>query len=265
MKTTQQIEAAQIMKADKPSKLIASIPHGASLITEEMKQQIHEEVLLTNNDWALKEMYQFLPALGVSTICANYSRYMADVNRCLVSNQPEGDYTQAVVYQFSTFGDALYPEPLARSVIEQRIEDFYMPYHRDLEALVHESKGVHQRIFLCDLHSFDMQTTSDIVLGTRGMTSCSPAFFELVKVAFCEEGFSVEVDVDGLRGGYITRRYSEMAHVEALQIEMRYSTYLEPREFGKEEVHAYDEELFCQTQQRLKNVFSKIRVGVEAL
>lgn len=238
MNAEKQTKATTLMKAPKHSKLIASIPHGASLITQGMKQQIREGAVLTNNDWALNEMYEFLTAIGVSTLCANYSCYMADANRCLESSITEGEYSQSVVYQFNTFGDSLYAEPLSRAVIEQRIADYWIPYHRDLEALVLESKSAHERVFLCDLHSFSIQSKSDIVLGVRGMTSCSQEFFELV------------------RGGYITRRYSEIERIEALQIEIRYATYLEPREFVREEVYVYDKALFRQTQKRLKHVFN---------
>lgn len=179
MNAEKQTEATTLMKAPKPSKLIASIPNGASLITQDIKQQIRESAVLTNNDWALNEMYEFSPAIGVSTLSANYSRYMADANRCIESSITEGEYTQSVIYQFNTFGDSLYAEPLSKAVIEQRIADYWIPYHRDLEALVLERKRVHGRVFLCDLHSFSIQSKSDIVLGVRGMTTCLQEF-ELV-------------------------------------------------------------------------------------
>lgn len=204
-----------LIKPQKPSKLIASIPHGSTMVTDEMKMMIHDDVLLTNNDWELNRMYNFLPDMGVSLISANYSRYMADVNR-------------------------------------------------NLETLVFESCRFHDRVFLWDLHSFDTHTTSDIVLGTRGGTSCSHEFIEVVKNAFLEENFTVEIDVQGLRGGFITKRYSEIENVEAIQIEMRYSTYLESREFGKEVVRAFDSALFDSTKQRLINVFNRIIKQVEA-
>ncbi len=63
----------------------------------------------------------------------------------------------------------------------------------------------------------------------------------------------------GLTGGYIVSKYGAWNNVEAIQIELRYTTYIENRMFGEEEVAAKNDELFKETQLRLVKVFQKIK------
>ncbi|RTE07188.1 hypothetical protein EJQ19_21800 [Paenibacillus whitsoniae] len=118
---------------------------------------------------------------------------------------------------------------------------------------------MHRKAYLLDLHSFYIQSTKDIVLGTCHGMSCSHEFLEVVRSAFIEEGFTVSVDEKGLTGGYIVSKYGSWTNVEAIQIEQRYTTYIENRMFGEEEVTAKNDELFKETQIRLVRVFQKIK------
>lgn len=68
----------------------------------------------------------------------------------------------------------------------------------------------------------------------------------------------MKVDEKGLRGGYIVSQYSTIDDVEAMQIELRYTEYIEKRFFGEEEVINKDDTLFNHTRERLKRVFEKI-------
>lgn len=45
-----------IRRGKRINNIIASIPHGSSLITNEMKSKIKDKIVLTNNDWFLSEL-----------------------------------------------------------------------------------------------------------------------------------------------------------------------------------------------------------------
>ena len=79
------------------------------------------------------------------------------------------------------------------------------------------------------------------------------------------EGFTVKVDEKGLTGGHIVKTYGSWPNVEAIQMVLRYTSSIENREFGEEEVEGKNEELFVITKQRLIKVFRKIKVGIEEL
>lgn len=251
------------VKRSKPvSAIIASIPHGSSQIIPEMIRSKKSGIVLPNNDWFLNELYSFLEGLNITTVSANYSRYVIDVNRDInLKNQGE-DYTKSLVYQKSTFGREIYDVPLSDDTIINRIENIYVPYHNGLSEEINASLAVYRKAFLVDLHSFYIQSTKDIVLGTRHGMSCSNEFLETVREAFVGEGFTVSVDEKGLSGGYIVSKYGSLSNVEAIQIELRYTTYIENRVFGEEEVTTKNDELFTETQIRLSRVFQNIKTQI---
>jgi hypothetical protein len=102
------------------SPIIASIPHGSSQITPEMIRSKKSDKVLPNNDWFLNELYSFLEGLNITTVSANYSRYVIDVNREINHKIQGEDYTKSLVYQKSTFGRDIYDIPLSDDTIITR-------------------------------------------------------------------------------------------------------------------------------------------------
>lgn len=239
--------------------MIASIPHSSCNITLEMKENMKPGVILANNDWYLNELYSFLNELDVVAISANYSRYVIDVNRSIEHKHDHEKYTESLIYFNTTFGKEIYSEPPGRNEMECRIENIYKPYHACLLGEINKIVKEKNKAYLFDLHSFYAQSEADVVLGTRCGETCSKQFLDIVRDAFEHEGFSVEIDVVGLRGGYITQHYGSMENVEAVQIEISYDAYMENRYFGEEFIPEINDKLFYETQSRLKKVFIRIK------
>lgn len=251
------MDAVDIEKSKHPSCIIASIPHGSSKITSDMRRCMRENVLLTNNDWFLNELYNFLPKLNITKISANYSRYVIDVNRNINKEKVRGDYTESLVYHKTTFRKEIYKKALSSETIKNRIVKFYDPYHFHLLDEINKSLKLNKKAYLLDLHSFYAQSEADVVLGTWHGDTCSSKFLNIVYNAFVSEKFIVKFDEAGLKGGFITTHYSTIKNVEAIQIELRYTSYIEERNF-EEEVTSINKKMFYETQERLKRVFKKI-------
>ncbi|OAA83983.1 N-formylglutamate amidohydrolase [Clostridium ljungdahlii] len=252
-----------IINSENPCNIIASIPHGSSKITLEMKQSMRKGVVLPNNDWFLNDLYDFLHELNITVVSANYSRYVIDVNRNIENKFIQGKYTKSLVYYNTTFDRKIYDKPLEMEVIEERIKNIYNPYHFSLKRELEKVLKLKNKVYLIDLHSFFEQSKADIILGTREGKTCSKEFLRVVYDAFTFHGFNVKVDEKGLRGGYIVSHYSSMKNVEAIQIEIRYTAYIENRYFGEEEVKNVDNNLFYSTKRRLYNVLCYIRNKLE--
>lgn len=253
------IKSFTFNKSNSLSNLIVSIPHSSHNLTEKMKENMKPDVILTNNDWYLKELYYFLNELDISNICANYSRYVIDVNRNIEYMHNHEEYTKSLVYFYTTFNKKIYINKPSEDIIENRIEKIYKPYHEFLNREINNVLKGKNKVYLLDLHSFFEQTEADIVLGTQYKKTCSEEFFNLVYNAFIDEGFTVKVDEAGLRGGYITSHYATIENVEAIQIEIRYTAYIDDRYFGEEFMPKINYGLFNETQERLKKAFKKIR------
>lgn len=253
------MKAVRLQRNVSCSPILATIPHGSSRLTEEVKYNIRADIALTNNDWFLNDLFRFLGGLGITTISANYSRYVIDVNRSIHQKSNNGEYTESFIYTKNTFGKDLYDRPLPNEIIRQRIEKLYLPFHCSLLEAIQAAQKKFPQVTLFDLHSFYAQSDADVVLGTRDGQTCSEKTVCTVYEALREQGFEVMVNEQGLRGGYIVSHYSAMENVEAVQVEIRYTSYIENRYFGEEEVTEKNAILFLQTRQRLFRAFQKIK------
>jgi N-formylglutamate deformylase len=240
------MDPIKIKRSNPISALIASIPHGSSQITTEMSENKKPGTMLANNDWFLNELYNFLEGILITMISANYSRYVKDVNRDINNKHLRDEYTKSLIYHKSTFGKEIYDAPLAEKIISNRIQTIYMPYHKHLSEDIDIALKGKNRAFLLDLHSFYIQSTADVVLGTCEGKSCSKEFLNIVYDAFVSH-------------------YGSLDKVEAIQIELRYTSYIEKREFFDEEVDTKNNTLFSETQGRLILVFTKIKVMIAGL
>lgn len=241
--------------------VVISLPHSGTWIPEEMRSSLRKDVVLANTDWFLPELYNFLVAMGCTMIENRGNRYVADPNR---ESQIKGmNYQEAVIYQQNTFGKALYTKKLTSDIITERLENYYWPYHQALQRLIDAKKSRFGKVYLIDLHSFaeypnDARTTpADFVIGNQMDQTSSAKLRKLLTVFLKEAGYSVSNN-HPFRGGFITRHFSELSGIEALQLEIRYNQYIEKRSFGEEVLTKYDSELFSKAQEHLAMVFRKL-------
>lgn len=156
-----------IKRRNPESPYVASIPHGSSLLTDEMRARIKPGVILPNNDWYVRELYDFLDSINFTIVSANYSRYVIDVNRDVLFREGKDNYTRSLVYHKTTFGKEIYDISLDEAIINDRIETIYLPFHHCIEEEIKRIHRIKGKAYLFDLHSFYIQSSADIVLGTR--------------------------------------------------------------------------------------------------
>lgn len=230
--------------------IVVSIPHSGTYIPEGMKKQLQENILLPNMDWYLEELYFFLKELGITTIINSTSRYVVDVNRKIETSE-EDSYSKNYVYFKTTFGEEMYKELPNQKEILKRIDEYYVPYHQKLRALIEEKKKHFSKVYLIDLHSFGRDLKVDIVLGNNNGNTTSNSFFLAVQNSLERLGFQVSSNTP-YSGGYIIREYADKK-VETIQIELNYQKYIDKKIFGKEEFPPINQSLFLETQKQLKD------------
>ncbi len=241
--------------------VVVNIPHSGVFVLPHMRRRLLDNACLSNTDWFLPELYDFLPAMGCTTLINNLSRYVVDVNRAL-NGVSSGDYRNTVVYQENTQGRLLYSPPLNENEINERMTQYYHPYHDALKKLLLAKLQVYPSVLLLDLHSFFLDFVEDgnqdVYLSNRcGMTSSEQTLNEL-HMSFTSEGYSV-LD-NAIMGGHVIHHYRELLQerFEGVLIELRYTRYLDDRYFGEEEVTARNEMLFKAAKQKLKSVFMRL-------
>jgi len=243
------------------SPYIFSFPHSGEMLIGEMKWKLRDEAqhFLPNVDWHLMELYGFLQTYNVDIIYTPFSRYVIDVNRP-PNVQKLGNYRCSLVYDTNTWDEEIYHTPPSEEEIERRIKRYYEPYHSELKKLIAKKIERFGKVYLIDLHSFMGPISADVCLGNRHNVTCSETFINKVAKAFTSAGFET-VKNDVFIGGYISKNYAIKGVVETLQIELRYTNYIEEHELDIQKTPSRYSSLFKETSLRLEEVFNEI--GIE--
>ena len=238
--------------------ILATIPHSGTYVPPDIQHRFKQNPrpALTNMDWHLDKLYDFLPESGITVLQATHSRYVVDLNR-EVKEPVFGPNASSVVSQDNTQGSPLYDKAPTTDEIEARLIKYYYPYHEKLGASLETMRREYGHVFLLDLHSYFLYPVTDICLVNGNGGTCSERVLTLIEQAFHEHGFSVAKN-KRLIGGYITRYYGTLPHVESLQIELRFPVYLEGTYFGEEEIKEWDCEKFRNAKSRLRKAFSEV-------
>lgn len=216
--------------------LLVSIPHTGTYVPPEIEARFASDYIrgLPMTDWHLHHLYDFLPALGATTIYATYSRFVADLNRP-PDDTPlyPGRFETGFVALKTFWGEDIYRVPPNRQEIEDRRQQIHAPYHAKLLELLQAKIKTFGRAMLIDAHSVASRANllhgelkEDIFLGDRDGRSNTGWLTSVVDQAFQVQGLRV-VRNRPYKGGYITDHYGALETVEALQIEMCERVYMD--------------------------------------
>ena len=237
----------QVTHEHSNSPLVISIPHSGTDIPQDIAPLCNLAAKREHTDWALQEL---VLQLFETTLIATVSRYIVDVNRF----KPRvGKATQPIIPRIDEVGHQLFNNYPSKQKQADWLEQYYMPYYLHLENLLNEKSEQHERVLLVDLHSYDdtLFGTSDIILGTRKKQTLSPDTLEKLQILFHEEGLSTQVDTP-FSGGNIIATFGKQARIEAVQIEVPYSLYLED--------HSLHPERATTLQTKFQTIFQKIKM-----
>jgi len=122
--------------------ILASIPHSGVYIPLDIQKQFikNPQPVLTNMDWYVDKLYDFLPELGVTVLQATHSRYVVDLNR-EVKEPLFGPAISSVIFAENTQGSRLYDIEPTKAEIEARLNAYYYQYHNQLKAVLQEIIG----------------------------------------------------------------------------------------------------------------------------
>jgi N-formylglutamate deformylase len=218
--------------------LLVSIPHLGTEIPQALRAGYVERALaVEDTDWHLDRLYDFAGALGASVLQPVCSRYVVDLNRPPDDQPmyPGASNTELCPTRFFT-GDALYREGVTVSEAQrrERLQQYWDPYHRALQAELERLRAVHGFVLLWDAHSIRSEIPwlfegrlPDLNIGTASGQSADASIAQAVVQAAAREPRYTHVLDGRFKGGYITRHYGRPAQrVHAVQLEMCQCTYM---------------------------------------
>lgn len=246
--------------------LLISIPHAGTTIPSELAADMEDIALLkADTDWHLHLLYKMAHSLGASVIRAEYSRYVIDLNRPREdSNLYPGQDTTGLCPV-----DTFTKQPLYRhgrtpgpTQIAQRIEQYWQPYHDQLNAELARIRGQHGVAVLWDAHSiasvvprFFSGKLPDLNFGTADSRSCDPALERGLKSCMQNSPLALSyshVFNGRFKGGHITRHYGQPTNqIHAIQLEMVQCLYM-----NEEAPFAYRPDLAAAIQPLLTELLS---------
>jgi N-formylglutamate deformylase len=231
--------------------LLISLPHNGSHIPASLAQRMRPTAQRSpDTDWHVAELYEPLAqALGASVLKPVASRYVVDLNRpadghALYPGRRETGLIPLIGFD----GQPLYladQEPDAAE-LQQRIDTWWMPYHRALAEEVARLKQVHGHVVLWEGHSIRSHVPMlfegrlpDFNLGTADGVSCGPDLqWALMNVMEAQNRYDFVIN-GRFKGGYITRNYGDPEHgVQAIQLELAQCNYMDEESFAFDPVRA---------------------------
>jgi N-formylglutamate deformylase len=221
-------------------------PHSGRLYPSSFlaRSRLGAVSLRRSEDAFVEELFGPVVGFGAPLLFARFPRAYLDANRApaeLDSSMFEGALPLAVDTQSPRVhaglgiiprvvreGVEIYGHRLPAREAEERIRNFYRPYHNRLGRLIAETRARFGIVVLVDCHSMPSgAATPDIVLGDRlGLAAAAPVTYA-AEYAFARQGFRVGRNTP-YAGGHSTQFYGRPgAGVHALQIEINRGLYLD--------------------------------------
>ncbi len=238
--------------------LLVSMPHNGEWIPPSIAADMHPFALeVRDTDWKLDRLYSFLETMEVSVVAGHISRYVIDLNRPTDGSSlyPGADTTElcptSSFDKESIYQQGQEPDP---AEIRSRVQDYWRPYHSQLQAELQRIRQEHGYALLLDAHTiasrvprfFDGQLP-DFNLGTNDGNSCDPDLErQLTNLDFSPYS---QVCNGRFKGGYITRAYGDPnQNVHAVQLELSQATYMD------EALRVVDDVKLAEVQPQLEKL-----------
>lgn len=219
------------------SPIIVSIPHNGQFIPHDVLKTMQATALDSHDtDWYLSQLYGFLDERKITTICANYSRYLIDLNRDSSGKALYKNSDNTELCPTSTFNlEPLYEEDEEPDVkeIKRRVELYWKPYHQELDRLIARSKEKFGYAILFEAHSIAQEVPRffdgklpDFNFGTNDGATVNTTIAALLQNF--DTGDYSKIINGRFKGGFITRNYAKPEdNIFTIQLELSQAAYLD--------------------------------------
>lgn len=247
-----------------PVPILLSIPHSGTSFPENWSQ----DRLLSSfqrhppdTDWFVDRLYAFAPKMGIGIVKANYSRYVVDLNRDPYAKPlyNDGRLITGPIPTQSFAGENLYKTPPTDNEKEDRLNRYFVPYHKAIRTKIQELHQVHGRALLFDAHSIRHFVPTlypkpfpDLILGNNDETTAKQVIIEACWKILDASNYQAAHN-SPFKGGFITRNYGNpKQNIHSLQLEMSQKIYMD------EDRCVFDEKKAKRIQVVLENMFQAI-------
>lgn len=242
------------MPDDHRSSVVFASPHSARDYPDAFLDStvLDRHAIRSSEDAFVDQLFDCAPAFGAPLLCAGAPRAFVDLNRAaeeldpaLFAGVPRNAHNPRVASGLGVIprvvanGRAIYRGKLPLSEAHRRIDQYWRPYHDELQRLLRAAHDRFGEAILIDCHSMPHEALEslhrmgakrpDVVLGDRFGASADGEVVDRVEAAFRKAGLQV-VRNTPFAGAYVTQHYgrpSRNQHV--IQVEIDRAVYLDER------------------------------------
>jgi len=248
--------------------VVFNSPHSGSNYPEDFlaSSELDSLAIRSSEDAFVNELFCDAPKHGAHLLSAHAPRAFVDLNRD--ANELDPAIVQGakrapgnpriaaglgVIPRIVGNGQVIRTGKISMVEAQNRIANYYTPYHNCLRNLVDLQRRVHGISILIDCHSMPLKSLDsapltrgkkpDVILGDRFGASCDRWIIDFAAQIFAAAGFVVARNAP-FSGGYITQHYGRPSKgVHAFQVEINRSLYM--NETRVERTETFDE--ICAT------------------
>lgn len=213
---------------------------------------LDDHAIRSSEDAFVDRLFGCAPEFGASFLEAGTPRAFVDLNRspdeldpALIqgirsqSHNPRVASGLGVIPRVVANGRAIYRGKISLADAQERLDEYWHPYHRMLQSLLDAAHMRHGQAILIDCHSMPHEAVQgtvfsgvrrpEIVLGDRFGAAAGPGVMERVEAAFTAQGFVVARNAP-FAGAYITQAYGRPSRGQhAVQVEIDRSLYMDEK------------------------------------
>ncbi|MEM1375587.1 MAG: N-formylglutamate amidohydrolase [Pseudomonadota bacterium] len=213
------------------------------------KSVLDERAIRSSEDAFVDRLLHRAPSFGAPLLLAGAPRAFVDLNRAsdeldpaLISELKKSAHNPrvasglGVVPRVVSNGRPIYRGKITLDEARGRIEDYWRPYHEQLQALMDEARGTFGRAILIDCHSMPHEAIensrggarrADVVLGDRFGAAAASDIVDCIEAAFTGAGLRVARNAP-FAGAYIAQQYGRPSRGQhVVQVEIDRSLYMD--------------------------------------
>lgn len=240
--------------AEQTTPVVFSSPHSGRHYPDDFLRSslLDERAIRSSEDVWVDDLWSVAPAYGAPLLAATMPRAFIDLNRSRdeldpaviegvrhVAHNPRISSGLGVIPRVVAGGRAIASGKMARDAAEERIERWWLPYHRRLGRLMEQTVTRFGAALLVDCHSMPREAVEnhpsaagrrpDVVLGDRFGSSADARLVDAVESLLKAEGLRVLRNTP-FAGAYITQTYGNPTrNRHAIQIEVDRGLYMDER------------------------------------
>lgn len=236
--------------------------------------QLDEKSIRSSEDAFVDQLFDMAPEFGAPLLSTAIPRAYVDLNRAadeldpaLIAGarqhgrNPRISSGLGVIPRVVANGREIRLGKIGIGEAQQRLEEFYHPYHAKLHALMAEARADFGFALLLDCHSMPhdalvaasnaFKQRPEIVLGDRFGAACAPELMDAIELAFSDAGLRVSRNLP-FAGAFVTQNYGHPGQGHhAVQIEIDRALYMD-------EARIEPSKDFAAFRQVLRGVVAKL-------